>query len=179
MLNMASIPVEDGGMPVAWVRLMRVQLLQRQRLEAALLRDHDLTLAAYDVLLQLSWAPEGRLRPVDIARRMVVAQSGITRLLGSLERRGLVRREAGEADGRVRAAVLTEEGWRVLGAAAAAHVRNVDAAFTQHLSGPELDRLAELLARLPGGDVEITGPHPVAGRETPGLPSITETPSAP
>jgi len=47
---------------------MRVQLVQRQRLEAALLRDHDLTLASYDVMLQLSWAPDGRLRPVDIAR---------------------------------------------------------------------------------------------------------------
>lgn len=166
---MSSISVEDGGMPVAWVRLMRVQLVQRQRLEAALLRDHDLTLAAYDVMLQLSWAPDGRLRPVDIARQMVVTQSGITRLLTSLERRGFVRREAAEADGRVRSAILTDEGWRVIAAAAASHVRHVDREFTQHLSARELDQLAALLARLPGGDVEITGPHPVAGRETPNL----------
>lgn len=166
---MSRISVEDGGMPVAWVRLMRVQLVQRQRLEAALLRDHDLTLAAYDVMLQLSWAPEGRLRPVDIARQMVVTQSGITRLLTSLERRGFVRREAAESDGRVRTAVLTDDGWRVMEAAAASHVRNVDREFTQHLSARELDQLAALLALLPGGDVEITGPHPVAGRETPGL----------
>lgn len=171
MLNMSRISVEDGGMPVAWVRLMRVQLVQRQRLEAALLRDHDLTLAAYDVMLQLAWAPDGRLRPVDIARQMVVTQSGITRLLTSLERRGFVRREAEQADGRVRAAVLTDDGWRVMEGAAASHVRNVDREFTQHLSDRELDRLAGLLARLPGGDVEITGPHPVAGRETRGLPS--------
>lgn len=166
---MSRISVEDGGMPVAWVRLMRVQLVQRQRLEAALLRDHDLTLAAYDVMLQLSWAPEGRLRPVDIARQMVVTQSGITRLLTSLERRGFVRREAAESDGRVRTAVLTDDGWRVMEAAAASHVRNVDREFTQHLSARELDQLAALLALLPGGDVEITGPHPVAGRATPGV----------
>lgn len=167
MLNMSSIPVEDGGMPVAWVRLMRAQQVQHQRLEAALLRDHDLTLAAYDVMLQLSWAPGGCLRPVDIARQMVVAQSGITRLLTSLERRGFVRREAAESDGRVRTAVLADDGWRVLAAAAASHVRNVDREFTQHLSGVELDALAKLLAKLPGGDLEITGPHPVAGRDTP------------
>lgn len=80
-----------------------------------------------------------------------------------------MRREAEEADGRVRSAVLTDEGWRVMEGAAASHVRNVDREFTQHLSARELEQLAVLLARLPGGDVEITGRHPVAGRVTPGL----------
>ncbi len=169
MLNMSSISVEDGDMPVAWVRLMRAQQVQHQRLEAALLRDHDLTLAAYDVLLQLAWAANGRLRPVDIARQMVVAQSGITRLLGALERRGFVRREAAPSDGRVRAAVLTDDGWAVVAEAARSHVRNVDREFTQHLSPSELTQLARLLGRLPGGEIEIAGAHPVAGRETPRL----------
>lgn len=167
---MSSISVEDGGVPAAWVKLMRVQLVQRQRLEAALLRDHDLSLASYDVLLQLSWARDGRLRPVDIARQMIVTQSGVTRLLNALERRGLVERAAAETDGRARIAALTDDGWRVVREAARSHVRNIDREFTQHLTSGQQRQLADLLERLPGGEITVTGPHPVAEPTESGAP---------
>ena len=58
------------------------------RLEAA----HGLTLNDFDVLAQLYFAPERSLRRVDLARQVLLTASGITRLLGGLERAGSSRR---------------------------------------------------------------------------------------
>ena len=85
----------------AWIRLNRA----RDRVLGAI--EHDLKtggcppLAWYDVLLELSRAPDGRLRPVDIEKVTLVAQYNLSRLLDRLQKEGLVAR-ADELDPRAR-----------------------------------------------------------------------------
>jgi DNA-binding MarR family transcriptional regulator len=89
------------------------------------------------------------LRRIDLAQRVVLTASGITRLLEGLERSGFVCKETCPSDARVSYAKLTDDGRAKLSDAAKTHLRGVDELFLSRYSGSELATLAELLARLP------------------------------
>jgi DNA-binding MarR family transcriptional regulator len=119
-----------------------------RELNADLIAAHGLTINDYGVLLQLAHAPDQRLRRVDLADRVVLTASGITRLLDGLERAGLVERETCATDRRVIYAVLTSEGLARLREASGTHLAQIDALFAQGLDDEEQATLAELLERL-------------------------------
>jgi DNA-binding MarR family transcriptional regulator len=133
----------------SWVSFLRAHAAITRELSAQLQREHDLTLNDYEVLLHLSRADGCRMRRVDLAERVVLTASGITRLLEGLERAGYVRKESCSSDARVSYAALTDEGREKLTAAADTHLRGVDELFVSRYSGSELTALAELLGRLP------------------------------
>src|SRR5246500_1196961 len=95
-----------------WIRLLRAHAALTRELDARLEAAHGLSLRDYDVLVQLYYAPDHRMRRVDIARTVILSPSGITRLLEGLERAGLVAKHHCETDARVTWAVLTEQGAR-------------------------------------------------------------------
>nr|BFE83406.1 hypothetical protein GCM10020093_060070 [Planobispora longispora] len=95
---------------VVWRMLQRAQVRITRLLEADLLVEHDLALASYDVLMQLSESPDRRLRMNDLAERVLLSRSGLTRLIDRLQRDGLVEREACASDARGLFAVLTDAG---------------------------------------------------------------------
>ncbi|MHB2168114.1 MarR family winged helix-turn-helix transcriptional regulator [Alsobacter sp. R-9] len=94
----------------AWVRLVRVEQALLTRVEGDLKAAGFPPLGWYDVLLEIGREPEGRLRPVDLERRLLLAQSNTSRLIDRMEREGLVRREACPFDGRGQMVVITDEG---------------------------------------------------------------------
>jgi len=133
----------------SWVFFLRAHAAITRELSADLQREHGLTLNDYEVLLHLSHADEGRLRRVDLAERVVLTASGITRLLEGLERAGLVSKETCASDARVSYAKLTPAGTAKLRDAAVTHLRGIDELFVSRYSGSELVTLADLLSRLP------------------------------
>ena len=134
----------------AWVRLLRGHASVTRAMSAELVAEHGLTINDYEALLHLSRAEEGRMRRVDLAEKLILTASGVTRLLDGLERAGLVERAACANDRRVTYAVLTDAGRARLEAASGSHVASVRAFFEERFSDAELDRLAALLGRLPG-----------------------------
>ncbi len=133
----------------AWVSFLRSHAAITRELSAQLQREHGLTLNDYEVLLHLSHAEGGMLRRVDLAERVLLTASGITRLLEGLESAGFVSKETCSSDARVSYAKLTDTGAAKLRKAAVTHLRGVDELFVGRYSGSELATLAELLARLP------------------------------
>ncbi len=133
----------------AWRLFLRTHSTITRRLDADLIAAHGLTLHDYEVLLHLSWAPEGRMRPSDLTDSVILTRSGVTRLLAGLEEAGLVRREACASDRRVIYATLTEEGRTRLGEARSTHLRGVGDLFTQRFDEEELETLRRLLENLP------------------------------
>jgi DNA-binding MarR family transcriptional regulator len=133
----------------AWVSFLRAHSAITHQLNADLLAAHGLTLNDYEVLLLLSRAEGSMMRRVDLANRVVLTASGITRLLDGLERAGLVEKAACSADARVSYAKLTESGRARLDDAAPTHLRGIEELFTGRFAPAELDTLAELLGRLP------------------------------
>jgi DNA-binding MarR family transcriptional regulator len=133
----------------SWISFLRTHAAITRELSAQLQREHGLTLNDYEVLLHLSHADGARLRRVDLAERVVLTASGITRLLEGLERAGYVCKEHCASDARVTYAKLTDAGSEKLRSAAATHLRGIDELFLSRYSGSELTALAELLGRLP------------------------------
>jgi DNA-binding MarR family transcriptional regulator len=138
----------------AFAGLLHAHSALTRRLSAQLVDEHGLTISDYEVLIRLYRAPEQRLRGVDLAERVSLSASGITRLLDGLEKAGLVARVACPTDRRAVHAVLTDEGRARLERARESHVAQIEAALTEHLSRDELAQLAELLRKL-GGDAGL------------------------
>ena len=144
----------------AWVSFLRAHAAITRELSAQLQREHGLTLNDYEVLLHLSYADGGMLRRVDLAERVLLTASGITRLLEGLERCGYVSKETCASDARVSYAKLTGDGRTKLRAAGVTHLRGIDELFIGRYSGSELATLAELLARLPVTGADCKSPEP-------------------
>jgi len=138
----------DEGELRAWQTFLRAHHVVTDTLDEELSREQDLPLGSYEVLLHLSWAPARALRMSDLADRVLLSRSGISRLVDRLASDGLVERHTCESDGRGVYAVLTEQGHRRLRRAAVTHLRGVREHFTDRLSPPELDELARLLRKL-------------------------------
>ena len=132
----------------AWRTFLLAHATVVRRLEAELVLEHDLALASYDVLVQLSEAPDQRLRMTELADRVLLSRSGLTRLVDRLERDGLIAREACPSDARGTLAVLTEAGLTRLRAAWPTHLRGVTEYVTSRLSPLEVEQLATILGRL-------------------------------
>jgi DNA-binding MarR family transcriptional regulator len=133
----------------SWVSFIRAHAAITRELSAQLQREHGLTLNDYEVLLHLARAEGQRLRRVDLAERVILTASGITRLLEGLERSGFVTKEHCTSDARVSYAKLTETGYEKLRVAGVTHLRGIDDRFLGRYSGSELATLADLLSRLP------------------------------
>jgi len=144
----------------SWVSFLRAHAAITRELSAQLQREHGLTLNDYEVLLHLSYAEGGMLRRVDLAERVLLTASGITRLLEGLERCGYVSKETCASDARVSYAKLTPEGRAKLRVAGVTHLRGIDDLFVSRYSGSELATLAELLARLPVTGAACKSPEP-------------------
>jgi DNA-binding MarR family transcriptional regulator len=134
----------------AWARLMRAQATTKRELASELHDEHGLTMSAYEALYVLSRAEGRRLKRVEIAERLVLTPSGVTRLLEGLEADGLVEKVACATDLRVSYAQLTDDGAEKLEQASCGHTGSIRGLFEEHLDGDEIERLAELLGKLPG-----------------------------
>jgi DNA-binding MarR family transcriptional regulator len=136
----------------AWQALLHAYHQVIRKLDRELRDQHDLPLAAYDVLLRLVRAPDKALRMTDLSERVMLSPSGLTRLVDRLVSKGLVQRRTDPHDARVARASLTEEGVRQLRSAARTHLRGIREQFTGRLSERQLRDIASALGR-------ITGPH--------------------
>jgi DNA-binding MarR family transcriptional regulator len=93
-----------------FLAIRRALALWEGRADSELGAVHGLGLSDFAALHHLAEAPGNRLRRIDLARRLALTPSGVTRLLAPLERRGIVSREEDGADARATHAVLTKSG---------------------------------------------------------------------
>ena len=127
---------------------LRVHARLIRRLEDDLQGNHNLPLAWYDVLVRLVEADGHRLRMSELADRVMLSPSGLTRLVDRLVAEGLVRREHAEQDGRGFYAVLTDQGYKRLREASGTHLRSIREYVMSRYTDEELRTLAGYLSRL-------------------------------
>lgn len=148
----------------AWRNLLTVYKRILVQLDADLQKAQLLSLADYAVLVTLSEAPDRRLRMVELADRILVTPSGLTRRVDALVRHGLVSRQPCPDDRRGTFAVLTGAGLERLRQAAPHHVVQVRRRFFDHLDRRQvaaLDSTMEVvraaLDRLPSSTATDAG----------------------
>jgi DNA-binding MarR family transcriptional regulator len=131
-----------------WRAFLRAHATLIRTLEAELGEADEIPLASYDVLVQLAEAPDRRLRMTELADRVLLSRSGLTRLVDRLERGGLVRREPCVDDARGMYAVLTDDGIDRLRSASRVHLAGVVEHFVRRFNRQDLVRFGQLLVRL-------------------------------
>jgi DNA-binding MarR family transcriptional regulator len=145
---MATQPSFESIEVRAFVNFLRAHSAVTRQLDRELVTGYGLTINDYEVLLHLSRAPNRMLRRVDLAKRIVLTPSGVTRLLHGLQNGGLVCNEACKSDARVVYAKLTDEGAERLERASEMHVESIRELFCERFSPEELETLVTLLERL-------------------------------
>ncbi len=133
------------------MKAWRSYIIASRRLLEALDADldgHDLSMADYEVLAQLSDAPDRRMRMTELAEIAMLSKSRLSHRMKVMEKAGWVRREVCTEDKRGSFAVMTEKGWRAIVKAAPDHVASVRNRFVDNLNVKDQEELAKIFDRL-------------------------------
>ncbi|PZF95143.1 MarR family transcriptional regulator [Micromonospora endophytica] len=128
----------------AWLALASLMFTLPGALDAQLSRDSDLTLFDYSVLSSLSMTPGRAQRLSDLAGHIGSSLSRLSNVVKRLERRGLLRREPDPESPRYTRAVLTDDGWDTVVAAAPGHVAAVRRYVIDGLTEGQVTALREV-----------------------------------
>jgi DNA-binding MarR family transcriptional regulator len=132
----------------AWGALLRVHAAVVPVLDHKLLAEVGMPLRFYDVLLELATAPERKLRMSDLADRVVLSRTRVSRVVEEMASAGLLVREQNPQDGRSAYAALTDLGLRRYRQAAPTYLAGIEEHFAQRLADRELKALATALQRI-------------------------------
>jgi DNA-binding MarR family transcriptional regulator len=133
----------------AWAGFLVTHRRVIAKLDEELEREHGLPLVSYEVLLYLADAPERSLRMGELADRLLLSRSGLTRLVDRLAARGLVERLSCDRDRRGTYARLTDEGLALFQEARPTHLRGVREHFLGHVPERDIERLGAIWQRIP------------------------------
>lgn len=153
MAPMETISRTDARLD-AWRAFLRAHARVVRELERELQAEQGLALTDYDVLVQLAAAKGRRLRMSELADRLLLSRSGVTRLVDRLVRAGLVERMTCDDDRRGQWASLTDAGLRRLRDASPTHLRGVAEHFLDRLSADELRSLQRSLDRVVAAEAD-------------------------
>lgn len=137
----------------AWRGMLATHSTLIARLDSELEREHGLPLTSYEVLLHLADSPEGSLRMKELAERLFLSRSGLTRLIDRLAKAGLVEREVCKSDRRGYFARLTDAGRKRFDEARPTHLRGVREHFLSRLDAEDLKALGKAWEKVGGATV--------------------------
>ena len=135
------LDVEEQRAWRAW--LYSSQLLQ-DWLDRELTHETGISHAYYEILVQLSETDGRMLRMSQLADRCLSSRSRLSHAVSRLEERGWVRRQVCAEDGRGQLAVLTDEGFAALEAAAPVHVESVRTHLFDQLTPQQVENMRDL-----------------------------------
>ena len=130
------------------LRLLQSADQVRARLSGDFSSVHGLSVNEVFLMMHLEQAPLHRLSRVELAKRMHVSASTVTRMASPLEKIGVVSRQADSRDARLAFVVLTETGLERVGEARATFAKQAGYVFRDRWTDEELVQLSELLHRL-------------------------------
>jgi DNA-binding MarR family transcriptional regulator len=142
----------------AWIGLLQTHRQLTRELDARLEAAHGLSLSGLELLARLAATSEHWLRLSILASRTGLSLSRVSRIVDSLEGRGLVERRHCPADARAVNAHLTQPGAELLCAAEQTHRAAVQQLFFDHLGLGEVETLAAVFGRFaPGAAAACAG----------------------
>jgi DNA-binding MarR family transcriptional regulator len=132
----------------AWRAYIMGTELMRQQLHRELQEAHGMTIADYEVLVQLSERDGRQMRMTQLAGRVASSKSRLSHQISRMEKAGLVRRFDCPDDARGIIAELTDKGMDLLRAAAPTHVQGVRDHLIDLLTADEQSALATMFERV-------------------------------
>ena len=136
----------------AWRAFLFAHAQVRRQLERELQIEQAMGLGEYEVLLLLAGSEARRLRMSELADRLVLSRSGVTRLIDRLQADGLAERGSCDTDRRGAWAILTDAGYNRLRDASPTHLRGVGEHFLDRIPADELEAMRRTLERVVESD---------------------------
>ena len=134
----------DAEEQKAWRAWLYSTLLLQDRLDRDLTHGTGISHAYYEILVALSETPDRMMRMSELADRLLSSRSRLSHAVARLEERGWVRRQVCAEDGRGQLAVLTDEGFAALEAAAPVHVESVRVHLFDQLTPQQVANLRDI-----------------------------------
>jgi DNA-binding MarR family transcriptional regulator len=132
----------------AWKAFLKAHRSVIDKIEDDLEKTNAVPLTSYDVLLELSQAPNRKLRMSDLAAQVVLSRSGLTRLVDRLEKEDYLVREDDPNDRRSTKAVLTQKGFEALKQAWPTYAQGINKYFADLISEQEARIVTKALEKL-------------------------------
>ena len=124
----------------AWRATVQLSQLLLRQLDRDLTA-HGLNGRDYEILVELSEAPEHRMRMTDLADATSQSRSRLSHQITRMEKRGLVRRDDCEGDKRGTFAVLTKAGFDAIEHVAPYHVEQVRRHYIDRLTAQQQEEI--------------------------------------
>jgi DNA-binding MarR family transcriptional regulator len=141
-----------------WHNYLAATRMVDSEMERQLQRDSGMPVTYYEIMVSLSEAPDRTLRMSELAERNRFSRSRLSHAVARMEAEGWIKRRECPSDKRGSFAVLTEEGFAVLAAAAPGHVEQVRSLLFDVLTDEQIQQLGEICAT-----VRKAGADPMAG----------------
>jgi DNA-binding MarR family transcriptional regulator len=134
----------DANEQVIWRSFIAATTLLIEQFDRDLQRDASVPIAYYEILFRLSESPDRALRMSELADRCRSSRSRLSHTIAKLEEVGWVRRESCPSDRRGAFAVLSDDGFAALEAAAPVHVESVRSHLFDQLTKAQLEQLHQM-----------------------------------
>ena len=134
-----------------WRAFLDVSRLMSEQMNRQLSDESGMSLPEYEILVALSEAPGRRLRMNQLAEVCQSSRSRLSHAVNRLEEAGWVRREACPTDKRGALAVMTDEGFAAIEAAAPGHVEGVRRHVFDVLTPEQIRELGDISAAIRDG----------------------------
>ena len=131
----------------AWAVLLTAHATLIERIETTLAEAGLPALGWYDVLWELEKAEGGKLRMHELARRIVLSRSNLTRLADRLEGARLIEREDTAHDRRGYDCVITRTGLAMRKKMWPVYKAEIERFFSRHITVEEARTIGDALAR--------------------------------
>ena len=133
-----------------WLALLRGTSWLNQQLARDMMREDYIRITWYDVLISLFHAPEPDtgLRMQDLIDRVIISNSGMTRLIDRLVEEGYVERKYYQDDRREVYVVITEDGKKLTERLSANHQQRLKTYFLDLLTPEEHRVIKDVFTRV-------------------------------
>src|SRR5207249_2057296 len=131
-----------------WFALMQTYDAVLRALDARLLAEHNLSLSTFEAIMHITHAEAGAISISDLAERLRLSPSQVSRIAIDLERRGLIQRQRSATDSRSTEVAITDAGRALLQAAAPAYLQTIRSHLFDALGERDVKQLARIFQRI-------------------------------
>jgi DNA-binding MarR family transcriptional regulator len=132
----------------AWAGLLETHEALVRELDARLLAEHGMPLSSFEALMHIAHAGEGAIAISELADRVRLSPSHVSRLVIELERQGFVERQRSATDSRSTRAAITKVGRKQLREVGSTYLSTIRALLLDPLSEREVRQLARVWERI-------------------------------
>jgi DNA-binding MarR family transcriptional regulator len=153
-----------------WFALMDTYDAVMHALDSRLVAEHQLSLSTFEALMHIAHADDGHISISELAQRIRISPSQVSRIAIDLERRGLVQRQRGANDSRSTEVAITDAGRAQLQQAAPTYLSTVRNQIFDALTDRDVKQLTKIWQRIEAGSLTDTAAPARSGRGSRSFP---------